>query len=202
MYIVLDHTRTVMMTVQDGQLPSNVGGGSNVRNILRRVFAIFTKNDWWDKLEGLKGLFELFDCHKTDLEGIFGAFKEYSSFNDIIKMEHERWLNTDSKQKNLLKNLLKKNKGKLSIDDWILAMQTWGIPADSVSQISKLPIPNNLYYEIAERLEKITKAAPVILYDTFHLPETENLYYKDHKLYTFESEIVDVFQNVQTPDQG
>ena len=35
MYIVLDHTRTVLMTIQDGQLPSNVGGGSNVRNILR-----------------------------------------------------------------------------------------------------------------------------------------------------------------------
>ena len=81
-------------------------------------------------------------------------------------------------------------------------MQTWGIPADSVAQISKQPPPNNLYYEIAERLEKITKAAPVILYDTFHLPETENLYYKDHKLYSFESQIVEVFQNVQKQDMG
>ena len=38
--IILDHTRTVMMIIEDGSLPSNVGGGSNVRNILRRVFAI------------------------------------------------------------------------------------------------------------------------------------------------------------------
>lgn len=35
MYILLDHTRTVMMTVCDGCLPSNTGGGSNIRNILR-----------------------------------------------------------------------------------------------------------------------------------------------------------------------
>ena len=94
---------------------------------------MLTKHGWFDKIGGLEGLFELFDSHKRDLEGIFGPFKEYKSFNSIIQVEHERWLNTDSKQKNLLKNLLKKNKGKLSIDDWILAMQTWGIPADSVA---------------------------------------------------------------------
>lgn len=55
LYIVLDHTRTVFMIVQDGSLPSNVGGGSNVRNILRRVFALLKLNGWWDKLK-MEGL--------------------------------------------------------------------------------------------------------------------------------------------------
>lgn len=59
LYIVLDHTRTILMIVNDGSLPSNVGGGSNVRNILRRVFAILKKNNWWELLT-LKGLLELF----------------------------------------------------------------------------------------------------------------------------------------------
>ena len=40
LFIVLDHTRTVMIVIQDGSLPSNVGGGSNLRNLLRRTFAI------------------------------------------------------------------------------------------------------------------------------------------------------------------
>lgn len=51
--IILDHTRTVMMIIEDGSLPSNVGGGSNVRNILRRVFAILQKHDWWDQIGGV-----------------------------------------------------------------------------------------------------------------------------------------------------
>jgi len=38
------------MTVTDGSLPANVGGGGNVRNILRRVFSIIEKNGWWSKL--------------------------------------------------------------------------------------------------------------------------------------------------------
>jgi len=32
------------MIIEDGSLPSNVGGGANVRNILRRVFALLHKN--------------------------------------------------------------------------------------------------------------------------------------------------------------
>lgn len=54
LYIVLDHTRTILITVSDGCLPSNVGGGGNVRNILRRVFSIMKRNNWWDKF-GLEG---------------------------------------------------------------------------------------------------------------------------------------------------
>lgn len=50
MFIILDHTRTAFMIINDGSLPSNVGGGSNVRNIIRRVFAILKKNKWWDKI--------------------------------------------------------------------------------------------------------------------------------------------------------
>lgn len=53
-YIILDHTRTLLITISDGCLPSNVGGGSNIRNILRRCFFILKKNNWWDKI-GMDG---------------------------------------------------------------------------------------------------------------------------------------------------
>lgn len=56
LYVILDHTRTVFMIVQDGGLPSNVGGGANCRNVLRRVFAILKKHNWWDKLGKVQGL--------------------------------------------------------------------------------------------------------------------------------------------------
>jgi len=39
----------------------------------------------------------------------------------------------------------------LSIDDWIIAITSWGIPADAVAIVSKQPVPGNLYYEIANR---------------------------------------------------
>ena len=60
LYIILDHTRTILFTISDGALPSNVGGGGNVRNILRRCFSLLKKNGWWDIL-GMDGFLEIFE---------------------------------------------------------------------------------------------------------------------------------------------
>ena len=79
-----------------------------------------------------------------------------------------------------MEKLWKKNKGKFTIDDWIMCMESWGIPADRISQICGVPVPGNLYYEIAIRKERIAKAPEMILYNTVHLPETVNLYYQNH----------------------
>lgn len=92
------------MIIRDGGLPSNVGGGSNCRNILRRVFAILKKNNWWEKLGGVDGLLQLFEYQEKDLSELYGKFDEYKSFNDIIRIQHQRWLSTDTEQqKKLLK---------------------------------------------------------------------------------------------------
>jgi len=63
-YIVLDHTRTVLMAIEDGSLPSNAGGGSNVRDILRRVFALLSRNGWFDVIK-MDGLMEIFQHHRV-----------------------------------------------------------------------------------------------------------------------------------------
>ena len=43
----------------------------------------------------MNGLLEIFNDHKLDLEGIYDKFPEYKSFDEIIKVEYERWLTTD-----------------------------------------------------------------------------------------------------------
>jgi len=75
-------------------------------------------------------------------------------------------------------------------------MTSWGIPADTISSIAKQPIPVNLYHTIAQQQEKMVKAAEQVLYNTSTIPETENLYYSDHRLLKFDCEIVDCFLNV------
>lgn len=200
LFIILDHTRTALMIITDGGLPSNTGGGSNCRNIIRRIFATLKKNDWWDKLGGIDGLLELFETHKKDLSSLYGPFSEYKSFGDIIKIEYERWNSTEDGQKKKIEQLVSKKKGKLSLDDWITAMQSWGIPADVIAQVCKTEIPGNLYNEISNRAEKVAKAQEAILYDTYKYPETHNLYYEDHRLYSFTAKIIAVLENVDEKD--
>mmetsp|Transcript_400 Transcript_400/g.787 ORF Transcript_400/g.787 Transcript_400/m.787 type:complete len:329 (+) Transcript_400:962-1948(+) len=195
LYIILDHTRTVLITISDGALPSNVGGGGNVRNILRRVFSILKKNGWWEKF-GMEGFLQIFEMHKKDLEGIYGQFAEYKSFGEIIQVEYDRWRNSDDESVKKLEKIIKQRKGKLTIDDWIVCMQSHGIPADKIAEVVKAPVPQNLYYEISIRQERTAKAAENILYNTTHIPETENIYYKDHTVMDFDAEIIEIFSNV------
>lgn len=200
-FIILDHTRTAFFLIRDGSLPSNIGGGSNLRNIIRRTFAILAKNNWWEKLTW-EGYMELFKYHAQDLEGLCGKFEEYSSFNEILKLEHTRWSTTDESQSQKLKKLLAK-KPQLSLEDWYVAVTSWGIPSDTISKISGNPIPDNLYYYIDEKKARIVKAPEKILYDTVHLPETVGLYYdhfKDDEArinnFEFGARLVEVLVNV------
>lgn len=152
------------------------------------------RNGWWDQMS-LDKFMVIFEHQKTDLEALYGPQPEYNSFGDIIRMEYERWASTDNAQKIKLEAMIKKKK-ILSLEDWMVVMTSWGIPADTISQISKQAIPDNLYYVIAQTQEKMVKAAEQILYNTSALPETKNMYYDDHKLYNFDAEILDVFLNV------
>lgn len=95
-----------------------------------------------------------------------------------------------------LEKLLKSRKGKLSIDDWIMCMQSHGIPADKIAEIAKTEVPKNLYYEIALKQERTAKKPAVIMYNTTHLPETKMIFYDDHNLFEFGATILDVFKNV------
>ena len=99
----------------------------------------------------MEGFLEIFEQHKKDLEGIFGKFKDYKSFDEIIKVEYDRWRNSDEESVKKLDKIINQRKGKLTIDDWITAMQSFGISCDKISEVTKTPIPGNLYYEIALR---------------------------------------------------
>jgi len=195
LYVVLDHTRTVLMAVEDGSLPSNVGGASNIRNILRRTFAILTKRGWWDIL-GMDGFLEIFKKHKEDLSKIYGQFKEYKSLRTIMQLEYERWQTTDEKAMSKISSLIKKRKGNLTLDDWIECVTSHGIPADAIARLTNTEIPGNLWLAIAELRERIQKPAPVVLYSTQHLPATVSTYYADHLDYEFDAKILEVFPNV------
>ena len=42
-YAICDHLRTILFAVTDGGIPSNIGGGYNLRVLLRRVFSFEDK---------------------------------------------------------------------------------------------------------------------------------------------------------------
>ena len=42
-YLIIDHIRTLIFAISDGALPSNVGGGYNLRMMLRRIISTMNR---------------------------------------------------------------------------------------------------------------------------------------------------------------
>ncbi|KAL7712647.1 Alanine--tRNA ligase [Entamoeba marina] len=195
LYIIADHSRTILIAIYDGALPSAVGGGSNLRNIVRRLFSILEQNNWWKTIGEMDGLMKIFDLHKKDLELIYGEFDEYKSFRSIIEMEYQRWKATDLESEQKIKQLLKKKKGVLNVNDWIVAMKSYGVSPDKIAEVSKLEVPDNLYIKLSELEDQREKLLPTELYETADFIETKELFY-EKDMFDFTSQIVKVLEKV------
>jgi alanyl-tRNA synthetase len=184
--IVCDHTRTVLFAVEDGALPSNVGGGNNIRNVLRRVFAILKKRDWIPAIGGVPGIIDIFRMHERGLAGFVPQFKNMKCLERVIELEYDRWTTGKVQAVRSLKSLVqKKNGAPLDIPAWILAMESYGLDPVEIAEITGQAAPDDLWLRIDEhrfRTAKLLEAAP---YDVsklaptrelFNLPEYERVY--------------------------
>jgi len=102
-YLIADHLRTLIFAISDGALPSNVGGGYNLRMILRRVIA--TMNRMNLKLD----LDEMIDIHIDYLKETYPELN--SSREDvktILKIEAGRY----EESKSRMEKVASKLKGK------------------------------------------------------------------------------------------
>ena len=204
MYIVADHTRSILVAVEDGSLPSAIGGASNLRNIIRRVFSLLAKNGWWEKFgkddkERLQTLMALFDAHREDLAEIYGPpGPKYTSFPEIISVEYERWKTTDEKASKLVEQYTKRKKGaELTVDDWVVMHKSYGISPDKLVELLKRPLPDNFFSRLAEMEDQKVRAPPQVLYDTVLLDPTEELFDPHPEMTEFDAKVVAVLAYVK-----
>ncbi|KAH7830219.1 alanyl-tRNA synthetase, incomplete, only C-terminal part [Monocercomonoides exilis] len=147
--VVADHTRTFLVAIEDGSLPSSTGGGSNLRSLLRRVFAVLGNRGWWEKIGGVEGLCELMAIHRETLRGLYGTFTENPSLEKIVRKEYEKWRDTDNDA--AVKDV------ELTVEDWIKLSTTYGVMPDQIAKVTGQQIPQNYYSELAEMKEKTTR---------------------------------------------
>jgi alanyl-tRNA synthetase len=70
MYLIADHLRTLIFAITDGALPSNVGGGYNLRMMLRRI------NGTINRLNLKLNIDELIDAHIDYLKETYPELDE------------------------------------------------------------------------------------------------------------------------------
>jgi alanyl-tRNA synthetase len=166
-FVVLDHIRTLLFAISDGGLPSNVGGGYNLRLLLRRAFALSYKYN-----------FDIYDLipRVADESRLFPELKENEEeARKIFEIEEERYKQT-------MKNAYKKlgeilTKGKITKEEIKTLYQSYGISFDMIESEAKkrnLSIELPTYEEIIQPNE-VEKQKE----ETFEVPnfETKPLFY-------------------------
>lgn len=192
LYSIAEHSRAALVALNDGALPSNVGGGYNLRTILRRAFGFEEKFDWktdWNELLALHADF-LKPLYPELSENLFGI-------NRIVDAERKKFRLNRSKAHSILERVLKES---VSVDKLVELYDSQGIEPVEVSDFAKtrgqqVVVPENFYSLVSERHEKKTgsglqthveRALP-LEGDFF---STEKLFWRDWALTDFDSDVL------------
>ena len=85
-YLIIDHIRTLIFAISDGALPSNVGGGYNLRIMLRRIVSTM------DKLKLKLDLNEMIDIQIDYLKNTYPELEDTrDDVKEIISIESGRY---------------------------------------------------------------------------------------------------------------
>jgi alanyl-tRNA synthetase len=196
-YSIGDHTRSLLVALNDGALPSNVGGGYNLRVILRRALSFIDKYGW--DIDYIK----VAEWHADYLKKLFPELKDnLNEVAEILKVEKTKYENTKQKSSQIVERLIK-SKEKIDNSKLMSLYDSQGISPEIIreeakKQKIKVDIPDNFYAKVAELHEmKEQKHATVKKgkLDLEGIKETEGLYYEDWKNLKFKAKVVKIIEN-------
>ncbi|MFH1445489.1 MAG: alanine--tRNA ligase [Nanoarchaeota archaeon] len=193
LYAIADHTKTLLFAVSDGGIPSNVGGGYNLRVILRRAMS-FINEYAFD--------FDMGDIaakHVKHLKGMFPEIGEgLEPLMKILDIEKTKYSSTMKRAGFLIEKELEKNK---KIDQEYLTQLyiSNGITPELVEKVAKtknidFTVPEDFYISITSKHMKEEKEEQ-FKFNTEKLLPTERLYYQDSYKKEFDAEVMKTFKD-------
>ena len=183
--VIADHTRTLLFAISDGSLPSNVGGGYNLRIILRRTLALLARFSWNVNLE------DIMDLHIDQLKPMYPELYEHKNdVRTIIKIESGRYSSSKVRMYSIAKSMLTTKKSP-SVEDLIRMYESDGITPDFLLETGVIEkIPPDFYMKLAElHTSHESKRVPVVGTIT-GLKSTRLLYYEDASIREFDARIL------------
>jgi len=223
-YSILDHARTLMFAIGDGALPSNSGGGYNLRFILRRALRFKEQYNWdmdlaevmWDLARAFTGdqprrftgLAEgserraAEELIETGIQPMFTRLTEkIPNVEKILRIEEQKYKESKQRAASVMGTMFQKKK-KLGTDELITLYDSQGILPEDVQaaaaeQKVKIDVPSDFYSKVAERHMERKHEEPKALLgrDTQDLPATQQLFYADEYSKEFEAKVLKILDD-------
>ncbi|MCX6814207.1 MAG: alanine--tRNA ligase [Candidatus Aenigmarchaeota archaeon] len=143
LYAIADHVKTLLFAISDGGIPSNVGGGYNLRVLLRRALSFIKEFGFQFTLD------EIAEFHSKHLKPIFPELREgLPSLSKILEIEKVRYEKTLEKAAQLIQKEAKR--GRIDDETMIRLYTSNGITPELIEKVAKsenleIQIPEDFY---------------------------------------------------------
>lgn len=186
-YAITDHIRTLLFAVSDGGFPSNIGGGYNLRVILRRAFSFMNRYNFDFDLTGIA------EHHAKHLKKMYPELSDgLENFSKIIDIEKEKYGSSKENAKKIVLKMVEKNE-KFDDDRLVQLYESNGITPELIRDIAKVDVSDNVYSKITEKHESKEEEKQKL--SVAGLPPTELLFYKDSKQKEFKGKVLKIINN-------
>ena len=189
LYSVAEHTRALIFALADGKIPSNTGGGHNLRMIYRRAKDFLEKYDWNVNLA------EVARWNAEELEPMFPELLEsMDEIEEILDVEAEKYEKAREKAQKKLSKLDKQP----SVEKMVELYESHGVSPEMMEEAG-FEVPEDFYMKLGNDEEVLHEAEED--FDLEGVKETEKLYYKRREPYRkeenleFEAKVAEIIED-------
>jgi alanyl-tRNA synthetase len=197
-YSIVDHARTLLFAISDGMLPGNVGGGYNLRVILRRALDFISELNLDIELD------DLARWHAEFLKPMYPELIEHEEdVRTILEVEKKKYSNTKERSSKIVDNLGKRN-SKLTPEELVQFYESDGItpeflrasgleistPPDFYGKITSRHMDDPKESEIESKQEEKVQAFRLTT-----ISPTNLIFYQNRDQFDFSAKVLEIVSN-------
>lgn len=189
LYAIADHSRTLLFGVADGLLPSNVGGGYNLRVLFRRAQSF---------IQRYKFDLDILDVVNWQIDSLSGMYPELAKHredvSEVLGVEHSRYVSSIQRVSRVVSSLASSKKD-IALDELVKLYESDGVtPEQLLEGGATVSVPEDFYQRVVSKhvAQKIEDKGQK--YDISGLPETRPLYYEDVDMFDFEARVLKTYE--------
>ena len=200
-YSIAEHMRSLLVALADGGLPSNVGGGYNLRILARRSMLFKNKYGWDVELQ------KVCENHARYLKRIFPELMEnLDGVGRILEVEGGKYGNTEKKSVRIVERLIKEGVNEQKL---LRVYDSHGIPPEIIKEEfnrrgKDVNVPDDFYSKVSElheKKEQVTETEGGGNLPLNGVPDTKIMYYENYKKLEFSAKVLKVIGNFVVLDQ-
>ena len=189
MYSIADHSRTLLFAIADGMLPSNSGGGYNLRIVFRRAMNFIKHYNF------PLSITDVVNWHIDHLSAMYPELEEHrEDVAKVLAVEESRYNSSSERVSKIVSSLSLAGK-PVPTSQLIQLYDSDGVTPEQLGEAGAvIDKPEDFYEQVQARHITRRVEEPKPKFDTSKLRPTKLLYYDEDAKFDFRAKVLKVFK--------